>query len=256
MTGQLPFQETTREGEPQKPSTKVSHLGPDSELVAQERRTSGSALVRELRGDLDWIIMKALEHDRDRRYATPIGLAEDIERHLHDEPVEAGPPSTAYRVRKFVRRYRLQVAAACAVLVTLLLGMAGTTFFMFEAEAKAHEASTNLDNFNLLANVVKLKEAKTVYDDPEALYPAWPEKADAMRRWVEQYAEPLEQKLPELQRTLEAVRLRAQEPTDEDRERWLQAHPRSAELTRLRRKSEALSNVHCGAVTVCDVAPA
>ena len=77
--------------------------------------------------------MKALAKERERRYASAIGLADDLERHLNHEPVSAGPPTAAYRLRKFVRRNRTQVAAAALVLLALVLGVVGTTLGLVEA---------------------------------------------------------------------------------------------------------------------------
>jgi hypothetical protein len=93
-----------------------------------------------LRGELDWIVMKALEKDRNRRYETANGLATDVQHYLADEPVLACPPSVGYRLRKFVRRNRGPVLAALLVIVALVGGVAGTTWEMVRAthaEAKA-----------------------------------------------------------------------------------------------------------------------
>jgi len=114
-----------RENEPQKPSTRVHTVGKTSTDSARNRRVELSALERELRGDLDWIAMKALEKDRTRRYGSPSELAADITRHLRHEPVVASPPSVAYRVRKFVRRHRVGVAAGVLAL-GLLVAFAST----------------------------------------------------------------------------------------------------------------------------------
>jgi non-specific serine/threonine protein kinase/serine/threonine-protein kinase len=114
-----------REDEPSKPSTRINSLGQASSESAKHRRTSPSSLSRELRGDLDWITMKALEKDRTRRYASPNEFAADIRRHLEDEPVVAGPPSAAYRTGKFVRRHRVGVGFA-AVMLVVLVGFAVT----------------------------------------------------------------------------------------------------------------------------------
>jgi non-specific serine/threonine protein kinase/serine/threonine-protein kinase len=111
------IQRIIREVEPQRPSTRVG--GASGAAVADQRRTTLRGLTRELREDLDWIVLKAIEKDRTRRYTGPSALARDIERHLHHEPVEAGPPSKRYRVRKFVRRHTLGVGVA----VTALLGL-------------------------------------------------------------------------------------------------------------------------------------
>jgi serine/threonine protein kinase len=121
-----------REEEPEKPSTR---LGTTEELpsVAANRGTEPAKLSALVRGELDWIVMKALEKDRYRRYDSAAGLARDVERYLRDEPVQAGPPSSAYRLRKFVRRHRLPVLAAAAVLLALLGGIAGTTAGLVQA---------------------------------------------------------------------------------------------------------------------------
>ncbi|MEZ4387941.1 MAG: hypothetical protein R3D98_10285 [Candidatus Krumholzibacteriia bacterium] len=109
-----------REQDPPRPSTRLSALGPARTSVAADRRTEPRRLRSELRGDLDWIVMKALEKDRNRRYDSPLALAGDIRRHLNHEPVAAGPPSAVYRTRKFVRRHRLGVGAAVATLAVLV----------------------------------------------------------------------------------------------------------------------------------------
>ena len=129
-----------REEEPLRPSTRVSSLGDRSGVAAQRRRTDITSLVRELKGDLDWIVMKALEKDRTRRYSTPLDLADDVRRHLRNEPVEASPPSTVYRVRKFVRRHRFGVAAGAFVLLALVAGIVGTTIGLKRAQQEAETA--------------------------------------------------------------------------------------------------------------------
>ncbi len=98
-----------REQDPPKPSTKVSTMGEDSTTQAHNRRMERPALIRQLKGDLDWITMKALEKDRTRRYGSPAELAADIDRYLHHQPIVARPPSTVYKAKKFVRRHRVGV---------------------------------------------------------------------------------------------------------------------------------------------------
>src|SRR5262249_54053799 len=95
-----------REEEPAKPSTRISTLGAAAATVSANRRSDPRELRRLLRGELDWIVMKALEKDRSRRYETASAFAADVQRYLHDEPVQACPPSARYRLRKFVRRNR------------------------------------------------------------------------------------------------------------------------------------------------------
>jgi serine/threonine protein kinase len=102
---------------------------------AREHHAAKRVLWRRLLGDLDWIVMKAIEKAPERRYGSPHELAADITNHLNDRPVLAGPPSGFYRVQKFVRRYRVQVAASVIALVSLVLGLVGTLHFLFEAQA-------------------------------------------------------------------------------------------------------------------------
>ncbi len=94
-------------------------MAPAPRDTAENRNTDHAKLVRQLRGDLDWITLKALEKDRTRRYQTANALALDVRRHLNDEPVLAGPPTVGYRMGKFVRRHRFGVAAATLLVVLL-----------------------------------------------------------------------------------------------------------------------------------------
>ena len=121
-----------REEEPSKPSTRLSTDDALPSLAAL-RQTDPRKLMTMLRGELDWVVMKCLEKHRDRRYETASGLARDLQRYLADEPVEARPPSAAYRLQKFVSRNKGQVIAASLVLLALLAGMAGTTWGLFQA---------------------------------------------------------------------------------------------------------------------------
>jgi eukaryotic-like serine/threonine-protein kinase len=122
-----------KEVEPQKPSTRLSGSGSLPSLAAC-RHTEPKKLSRLFRGELDWMVMKALEKDRSRRYETANGFAMDIQRYLADEPVLAGPPSATYRMKKFVKRNKAQVVAAGLVLLTLLGGIGGTTIGLIEAK--------------------------------------------------------------------------------------------------------------------------
>ncbi len=131
-----------REDEPPTPSTRLSSTE-TLPTLATFRHTEPAKLKKLVRGELDWIVMKALEKDRTRRYETASGLARDIQRYLKDEVVEARPPSTGYRIGKFVRRHRAQVMAGGLVLLALFAGIAGTTWGLIrEAHANARlEAS-------------------------------------------------------------------------------------------------------------------
>lgn len=145
LTGSPPFQakelqaagymeilRLIREVEPAKPSTKVSTADALPE-IAKARSLDPAKLTGLLRSELDWVVMKAIEKDRGRRYETANAFASDIERYLHGEPVRAHPPSTAYRLRKFVRKNRGPVIAASLVCVAILAGLIGTTVSLFEA---------------------------------------------------------------------------------------------------------------------------
>jgi eukaryotic-like serine/threonine-protein kinase len=159
LTGKTPFDPKTllaagldemrriiREEEPVRPSTRMTQdlvaadvsprkstgvlaVGSEADVSADSRRRLRlKEQVRLVQGDLDWIVMKCLEKDRTRRYETANGLALDVERHLNHEPVVARPPSTAYRIQKFVRRNRVMVMAGGAVAAALVLGMVVSTW--------------------------------------------------------------------------------------------------------------------------------
>src|SRR5262249_5030511 len=110
-----------REQEPPAPSAFVGSLGDATTALAARRKTDRVSFARQLRGDLDWFVMKAWEKGRGRRYPTANDLARDIERYLRDEPVEARPPSSVYRLRKFARRNRA-VLVTTALVASALIG--------------------------------------------------------------------------------------------------------------------------------------
>jgi WD40 repeat protein/tRNA A-37 threonylcarbamoyl transferase component Bud32/tetratricopeptide (TPR) repeat protein len=130
-----------REVDPPRPSTKVS-TAEALPSIAARRDIDPEHLKRALKGDLDWIVMKALEKDRTRRYETANGFAADVLRHLANEPVVAAPPSRAYRMRKFVRKNRGRVIAASLMLTALVVGIVGTTLGLFQARRQEQIAQT------------------------------------------------------------------------------------------------------------------
>jgi serine/threonine protein kinase len=139
--GMLEILRVIREEEPPKPSTKVSTADALPSLAAN-RSMEPARLSRQLRGEIDWIVMKALEKERARRYESANNLALDIQRYLADEPVLASPPSATYRLKKFVKRNKGSVLAAWLVLLALLVGIAGTTTGLIRArEAEAAAAA-------------------------------------------------------------------------------------------------------------------
>ena len=154
LTGTLPFDfesalalgyeevlRTIREKEPAKPSTRISELSGPSSGIAERRLLKPRQLSTLLRGDLDWIVLKALEKNRNRRYGTASELANDVERHLANEPVLASPPSRTYRLSKLVRRHRSAFVAGGVLLLVLLGGVVGTTSGLVQAK----RANASLD---------------------------------------------------------------------------------------------------------------
>ena len=143
------------EEEPKTPSTRLSKTSVDeSTESARRRRTSVRALQRRLHGDLDWITLKALEKDRTRRYGSAGEFAADIQRHLNHEAVLTGPPSTVYRIKKFVRRNRALVTGIAAVLVVLIAGVVVSTLFAI-GQARARVEAQAVSDF-LSGSVLEL----------------------------------------------------------------------------------------------------
>ncbi len=155
LTGRTPFdtemlmqsgmdgmRRTLREQEPQLPSTMITTMRQtELTLTAGQRHAEPPKLISQLKGDLDWIVMKALEKDRNRRYETANGLAMDIQRYLVNEPVVARPPSQVYRLKKLVRRNQFTFIAGAAVAVALLLGLGLSTWlFLRERASNRREA--------------------------------------------------------------------------------------------------------------------
>jgi serine/threonine protein kinase/tetratricopeptide (TPR) repeat protein len=183
LTGTTPFDAETlkkaafdemrriiREQEPQSPSTRLSSLGATLTTVSARRKADPRRLGPSLRGELDWIVMKALDKDRRRRYETANDLASDVMRYLSDQPVQAGPPSASYRLRKFVRRNKGPVAAGGALAALLVLGTLGTSIGLVravQAERKATIAAGQARTAQALAThrlleVTKEKDRATV----------------------------------------------------------------------------------------------
>jgi serine/threonine protein kinase len=124
-----------REEEPPRPSTRLSTLGQAAATVSARRRSDSQKLCRLIRGELDWIVMKCLEKDRNQRYDSASALAADVQRYLHDEPVLACPPTLRYRLGKLLRKHRGTAAAVAAVWLVLVCGIAATAAAYFQADA-------------------------------------------------------------------------------------------------------------------------
>ncbi len=155
LTGRTPFntemlmqsgmdgmRRTLREQEPQLPSTMITSMQrTELSLTAGQRHAEPPKLISQLKGDLDWIVMKALDKERNRRYETANGLAMDIQRYLDNEPVVARPPSQVYRLKKLVRRNKLTFLAGAAVALALFIGLGLSTWlFLRERASSQREA--------------------------------------------------------------------------------------------------------------------
>jgi serine/threonine protein kinase/WD40 repeat protein/tetratricopeptide (TPR) repeat protein len=154
-----------REEEPPRPSMRLSTLGHAATLASGQRRSDPKRLSQLCRGELDWIVMKALEKDRSRRYESASALAQDIERYLHDEPVQACPPSRWYRLRKVLRKHRAGAVTAAAFAGLLLAGAAVSTWLAVramqaEGDAVAGWADADEQRIAADANVQKALAAE------------------------------------------------------------------------------------------------
>ncbi len=172
LTGKTPFDQkallqsgldelrrTLREIEPRRPSTMVTTLQANElTATALHRHVEPPKLISLLQGDLDWIVMKALDKDRRRRYQTANGLAMDAERYLANEPIMARPPSRLYRLRKLVRRNRYVFGAAGAVAIALLIGLGTSTWLFFKERESRREAELGRANEVILRRQAEARE--------------------------------------------------------------------------------------------------
>jgi eukaryotic-like serine/threonine-protein kinase len=175
LVGELPFsveelqevgfagmQRILREVAPPKPSTKLTTVGLAADQIAERRRVSLSALRKALKTDLDWVVLKALDKDRNRRYSSATALAEDLQRFLDHEPLVAGPPSAFYQMQKLLSRYRGQFVAALLFVVTLLAGGISSFVLWQEAKQRAQDnAKLATDNLTLAENNALIAEQKS-----------------------------------------------------------------------------------------------
>lgn len=176
LTGATPLDEKTlrkagfdeirrmiREQEPPKPSTRLSTLADAVRLsVASSRQSNPQSLSKQLRGDLDWIVMKALEKDRNRRYESASDFAQDIDRYLNAEPVEAAAPTTAYKLKKYVQRHRGPVAVVAVIVLLLVGGIIGTATQAVRANRQAILAVQEADRADEEAARAKQAEAEAI----------------------------------------------------------------------------------------------
>ena len=139
------FRRIVREEDPPRPSTRLSTLNAALTTIAERHHTDPRTLSHEVRGELDWIVMKSLEKDRMRRYDSANELAKDIQRYLDDEPVQAYPPSTAYRLRKWSSRHTTGLAATTLVLIAMLTGLTVAVWQAVRATQARHWAEQQAD---------------------------------------------------------------------------------------------------------------
>ncbi len=152
------------EQEPPRPSTRVSTLGSEGTRIGEGRHSTPRMLGRLFRDDLDWIVLRALEKERDRRYESAAGLALDIERFLTNEPVLATPPSRVYRLRKAYRRNRKSFVSAGLLLLALIAGVVGTSLSL----ARALEAEA-LARARLTESLLAQRDAALARDESESV---------------------------------------------------------------------------------------
>lgn len=159
LTGSLPFDQKTlkekgldefrrvlREEEPRRPSAAISTLNAETlSTISSQRSCDPHRLTEALRGELDWIVMKALEKDRARRYATANDFADDIQRYLDGDAIEAHPPSRSYRIKKFLHKNKGPVLAGALVLMALVIGIVGTAFGFLRADTYRQTAEYQRD---------------------------------------------------------------------------------------------------------------
>jgi serine/threonine protein kinase len=168
LVGALPFDKTTlrraaavemlriiQEEDPPKPTTKFSSLGNTAAEVARRRHTDVRSLARQLQGELEWITMRAMEKDPGRRYASASEFAADVTRHLTDEPVVAGRPGRAYRMKKLFLKHRTTVAAAAVSFAIILAGLVLSTSLYVRAEAARQRAEMEARRSALEAEAVQ-----------------------------------------------------------------------------------------------------
>jgi WD40 repeat protein len=224
LTGKTPFESRRlihagldeirriiQQEEPTPPSTRLSTMGQDElSATARQRRTDAPRLISLVRGDLDWIVMKALEKDRARRYETASGLALDIERHINGDPVVARPASAAYRFQKLVRRHKLLFAAGSAVLAALITGFGIATISIivtvhtqqtwsrlntlenakaillgrFEAEAKKARTALETADFSEAYRLIEAEDAADAIAYLTRILSSEPDNSDALTRLV------------------------------------------------------------------------
>jgi serine/threonine protein kinase/formylglycine-generating enzyme required for sulfatase activity len=270
--GEQEMKRLIREVDPPKPSSRITTRVELAESSGATRRLSAQALGRSLKGDLDWIVMKALSKEPERRYGSPLELEQELTRYLEHEPVLAGPPSAGYRLKKFLRRYRTQAVAGVLVFAAILGGGLAALIGFQEAERNLSEAERqrgiaegNLEEakkqrglaeenakraeanatkfrerteeFNQLGGVVIHERAQQAV---EGFYPPWPEKIEAMEAWLSGDVQRLRKVKPGIKTTIAKLEARSLPQSEEEAKRDRESHPRYAEWQRLSTEEASL----------------
>jgi len=269
LVGELPFsgqelreagligmQRLLREVEPPKPSTKLTSAGDRSTTQAQNLRVSAIALRRVLKNDLDWVVVKALEKDRNRRYGSANALAEDLQRFLDHEPLVAGPPSAAYRLQKLLRRHRGAVTAAALVMVTLVGGGLGTFVqwqrakrladekgeLLVSETAALNEARSSSERFTTLGLAAVVRR---LADSAMDLFPEGPNGVDELDAWISEASEYTNPDVfADVTRQIESLRAQAHPLSQEQIQAQMRDDPRFVDWERLELRAQALREAH------------
>ncbi|MFN8827558.1 MAG: protein kinase domain-containing protein [Planctomycetota bacterium] len=222
LTGDVPFA-----GDPATPSSPwdlrqriLEEATPRPSARRASTTTQASAWQRQLRGELDWIVLRAMAKEPERRYASAAELAADIDRYLAQEPVSAGPPSASYRLRTFVRRHRLQVGGVSALCVFGALAVWG---FATRAQAVEQHAKVERSLGKELGErrrEVDLFSVKSLVERAESAWPppapAWPTRVDPLRAWLAEFGDPLPAAQARVVAALAELRTRAEPMTPEE----------------------------------------
>ncbi|MFV1966267.1 MAG: protein kinase [Pirellulaceae bacterium] len=181
-----------RETDPPTPSRRLSTLGDAITPVSERRQVRPAVLRKQLQGDLDWIVMKALEKDRTRRYETADALALDTERYLNEEPVLARAPSTLYRFKKYVRKHRAAAAAAACISAALIFGLILATIGLVRADRERRIATSERDRADKHAATAEALARQTRHQlyvsDVNSAYHAWEEgNIDRVRELLDRH---------------------------------------------------------------------
>ncbi len=233
--GYAAIQRAILEQEPERPSTRVEAI--DDASAAGFRRTETRSWVRELRGDLDWIVMKALEKDRSRRYASVAEFAADLERHLNNEPVSAGPPGARYRAGKFCRKHRGVMTAGVFALLAVVVGFAGLIWANYEIGLERDAARRLSRELLGLSDTKRLDKAVQA---ARALRSLTAGLAPSLQAWLTEHGRPLVSRLEEHERVLAGLRQNAGEWTEQEQALDRSDEANAVELTQAKAQRSKL----------------